>query len=78
MDFAGGLSRTFDPKYTHYNGDGSGRDSYIVTNNGGLYPLDGLCIPYTGYNHKTTSQNLFSNQGTHNTSVSPLYDIMKH
>ena len=30
------LYRTGDPKYTHYPGDGSGRDSYIIMNNGGL------------------------------------------
>ena len=30
------LSRTFYPKYASYMGDGSGRDSYVVVNNGGL------------------------------------------
>lgn len=28
--------RTFDPKVSHYLADGSGRDSYVITNNGGL------------------------------------------
>ena len=28
--------RTFDPKYHSYYGDGTGRDTYVVTNNGGL------------------------------------------
>jgi len=27
--------RTFSPKYLNYFGDGSGRDTYVVTNNGG-------------------------------------------
>ena len=30
------LQRTFSPKYTHYLGDGSGRDTYVIKNNGGL------------------------------------------
>lgn len=28
--------RTFDPKAPHFHSDGTGRDSYIVNNNGGL------------------------------------------
>ena len=31
-----GMTRTFYPKYASYMGDGSGRDSYVVVNNGGL------------------------------------------
>jgi hypothetical protein len=38
MDISTSLSRTFYPKYTHYPSDGYGRDSYILTNNGGLAP----------------------------------------
>ena len=30
------LNRTFYPKYTHYMGDGMGRDTYILKHNGGL------------------------------------------
>ena len=30
------MCRTFYPKYASYTGDGSGRDSYITINNGGL------------------------------------------
>jgi len=30
------MTRTFNPKYASYMGDGSGRDSYVVVNNGGL------------------------------------------
>lgn len=30
------MSRTFNPKYASYMGDGGGRDSYIVVSNGGL------------------------------------------
>jgi hypothetical protein len=30
------MSRTFAPKYASYMGDGSGRDTYVVLNNGGL------------------------------------------
>ena len=28
--------RTYNPGYASYQGDGSGRDSYIILNNGGL------------------------------------------
>ena len=28
--------RTHEPKYASYFGDGSGRDSYVIVNNGGL------------------------------------------
>jgi hypothetical protein len=28
--------RTFDPKFTHYQSDGTGRDTFVVFNNGGL------------------------------------------
>ena len=30
------IMRTFNPGYASYTGDGSGRDSYIILNNGGL------------------------------------------
>ena len=31
--------RTFDPKYTHYYSDGTGRDTFVGYNNGGF------CVP---------------------------------
>lgn len=34
------LMRTDNPKYASYFGNGSGRDTYIVLNNGGLTSLD--------------------------------------
>jgi hypothetical protein len=30
------MARTFYPKYVSYSGDGTGRDAYIIMNNGGL------------------------------------------
>ena len=33
------MNRTFNPKYTTYTGDGSGRDGYVVFANGGLHAL---------------------------------------
>lgn len=30
------IDRTYHPKWVTYNGDGQGRDHYIVFNNGGL------------------------------------------
>lgn len=35
------LYRTLDPKFTTYQGDGSGRDSYIIFSDGGLQPEPG-------------------------------------
>lgn len=54
-------SARIDPKYTHYAPYGCGRDSYIITNNGGLLPLDNLVIPATGYQPKTKPTQLFTN-----------------
>lgn len=34
------MTRTFCPKYASYMGDGSGRDSYVILNNGGLAASD--------------------------------------
>jgi hypothetical protein len=34
------MRRTSNPKYASYSGDGSGRDTYIVLNNGGLTSND--------------------------------------
>jgi len=34
------MTRTFYPKYASYMGDGSGRDSYVILNNGGLAASD--------------------------------------
>ena len=31
-----GIMRTYNPGYANYAGDGTGRDSYIILNNGGL------------------------------------------
>ena len=32
-------SARMEPKYTHYAPHGCGRDSYIITNNGGFLPM---------------------------------------
>ena len=34
------MTRTYNPGYASYMGDGSGRDSYIILNNGGLTHQD--------------------------------------
>lgn len=39
MKEASPINRTFYPKFVTYTGDGNGRDSYVVFNNGGLHPL---------------------------------------
>ena len=40
MDPLQALSRTFDPKITHYQPNGLGRDRYIASDNGGFGPLN--------------------------------------
>ena len=35
-----GICRTYNPTYASYSGDGSGRDAYIILNNGGLTKED--------------------------------------
>ena len=42
------LYRTFSPKYTHYNPDGCGRDSFIILNNGGLQRGDVKSLKIAG------------------------------
>lgn len=34
------MARTFYPKYVNYTGDGTGRDAYVILNNGGLANAD--------------------------------------
>jgi len=43
------LYRTFNPKYVHYQPDGSGRDANLIKNNGGLLRSAETNI---GYNEK--------------------------
>ena len=38
------MMRTIHPKYVSYFGDGSGRDKYIIHNNGGLTNSDKNCF----------------------------------
>ena len=33
------LYRTFDAKFTTYRGDGSGRDTYVIFEDGGMMPI---------------------------------------
>ena len=39
-----GMARTHIPKYASYFGDGSGRDKYVIMNNGGLTHEDKKCF----------------------------------
>ena len=39
MKEASPINRTYHPKYVTYTGDGSGKDHYVVFNNGGLHGL---------------------------------------
>ena len=52
MDISVNLNRTCNPKYTHYTGDGNGRDSYIVTDNGGFLPHENFITPQIGYQRR--------------------------
>jgi len=57
------LARTEHIKYTTYWGDGFGRDSYIVTGNGGLRSKDAPAAEIiTGYQGKKESSRLHINQ----------------
>lgn len=40
----GTMCRTYNPGYATYMGDGSGRDNYIILNNGGLTRFDKPCM----------------------------------
>jgi len=64
-------SARIDPKYTHYAPYGCGRDSYIITNNGGLLPMDGMSIPHTGYQGRQLPTQLFTNQPSFKKVISP-------
>ena len=44
------LQRTFDPKFSHYICDGGGRDTYIISNNGGLMTTKNPISPLKGNN----------------------------
>jgi hypothetical protein len=54
-------SARIEPKYTHYAPHGCGWDSYIIVNNGGLLPCDGMLSPQTGYVPKQQSTMLLVN-----------------
>ena len=57
-------NRTFDPKFPHFHSDGTGRDSYIVNNNGGL------SVP-RAWNQRDAGTNLFSSNQTFAKRMSP-------
>jgi hypothetical protein len=45
------MARTFYPKYASYNGDGTGRDSYVILNNGGLTSQDKPHMMFRKHSH---------------------------
>ena len=51
----------------HYRGDGHGRDSYIITHNGGLLAESGRPKngPFTGYQAPKGLDKFYLNQGCH-------------
>jgi hypothetical protein len=57
------LTRTQNPKYTTYNGDGTGRDSYAIVGNGGLINPSAFrnVAPRTGVQQKYIG-SAFSNK----------------
>lgn len=68
------MARTFYPKYASYTGDGTGRDSYVILNNGGLTSTDkrGMMwrpnkIPHNGVNprpFKPTATHVYRSDGS--------------
>ena len=47
------MMRTHNPTYASYSGDGSGRDSYIILNNGGLSNADKSHMMWTSRGMKS-------------------------
>ena len=69
LPVSGSLNRTFNPKYTTYGPNGSGRDAYIICQNGGLLPQEKFIVPSTGYHYRKGPTQLFS--GSCRVSISP-------
>lgn len=65
------MNRTFHPKYTTYRGTGTGRDTYIIVNNGTLC-RPSITSPRTGYQSKVKSPIFFSK--AHTAMASPHKD----
>lgn len=42
------MQRSFYPKHCNYYGDGQGRDSYVISKNGGLINANNNVVPKTG------------------------------
>jgi hypothetical protein len=42
------MQRSFYPKHCNYYGDGQGRDSYVISKNGGLINANNNIVPKTG------------------------------
>lgn len=64
-----GLQRTFYPKYVSYFGDGSGRDAFIVQNNGTL------CVPIKkGMGHTGVHLQKYNSTVARRRSISPHKD----
>jgi hypothetical protein len=51
------MSRTFYPKHVSYFGNGSGRDSGIIMNNGGLNAIDKIGMGNHGIHFKAHNSN---------------------
>ncbi len=62
--------RTFDPKYQHYFSDGSGRDNFVMYNNGG-FSIPRVYNPMQG-----TAYMRMGNSTGHSGSPSPRKDPM--
>ena len=56
------LQRTFYPKHCHYFGSGSGRDSFIILNNGGFNKLDKPNMGNTGIQMKQYNSSVTKRQ----------------
>lgn len=67
------LNRTFHPKYTTYQSDGCGRDTYILSTNGTLCK-PAVINPHTGYQAGIISPMFFTKIRSH--CASPRKDAM--
>lgn len=55
--------RTFDPKYSHYFSDGSGRDNFVMYNNGG-FSIPRIYNPMQGTNYMKLGKSQNNNNGS--------------
>jgi len=67
------MQRTFYPKHCHYFGSGTGRDSYIIKNNGGFNRVDKPNMEHTGVHLRQYNSNVARQAPTPSKDASTFY-----